>query len=148
MTYDMQTPLSTIPSHRLTFVTQIITHPIDQFSKVALLIAHNSLPIVQISIPDENAQKEFILKIEDYMNNMFQDTHSMLIDFCNRKGYTQTTSHALFTLLDNRYFILRQKPHYIIKQFSNDDKERLCWVCLRVFKKISIFKKSLDTCTS
>ena len=83
ITYDMQTPHSTITSNKLTFIKQIITHPIDQFSKVALLIAHNSLPNVQPSEPNEDAQKEFILKIEDYMKNMFQDTHNMLTDFCN-----------------------------------------------------------------
>ena len=55
VTYDMQTPHSTITSNKLTFIKQIITHPIDQFSKVALLIAHNSLPNVQPSTPDENA---------------------------------------------------------------------------------------------
>merc|ERR1711954_457745 len=64
----------------------------------------------------------------------------MLVDHCKANGYTQTTLHALFTFLDNRYFILRQKPHYIIKQFSDDDKEKVCWVCLRVFKKSALLK--------
>merc|ERR1711954_131605 len=47
LTYDMQKPKCNITSHKLTFIKQIITHPIDQFSKEALLIAHNSLPNIQ-----------------------------------------------------------------------------------------------------
>ena len=56
ITYDIQSPLSTITSHRITFIKQLITHPIDQFSKVALLIAHNSLPNIQPSEQNEDAQ--------------------------------------------------------------------------------------------
>ena len=74
------------------------------------------------------------------MNTMFQDTHKMLKQFCHTKGLTENTSHALFTLLDHRYFMLQQKPQHIIKQFSNDDKEKVYWVCLRILKKSAHLK--------
>ena len=91
LTYDMQKPKCNITSHKLTFIKQIITHPIDQFSKVALLIAHNSLPNVQPIRPDENVQKDFVLKIENYMNNMFHATHNMVVDYCKANSHTQAT---------------------------------------------------------
>ena len=99
LTYDMQKPQGDITSHKLTFIKQIITHPIDQFSKVALLMAHNSLPNVQPIRPDKNVQKDFVLKIEDYMNNMFHATHNMVVDHCKANGHTQATAQPLHTLL-------------------------------------------------
>merc|ERR1712239_116856 len=41
---------------------------------------------------------------------------------------------------NDRYFMLTQKPHYIIKNFSDDDKEKVCWVCLRIFKQTGHLK--------
>ena len=71
---------------------------------------------------------------------MFIDTHRLLKEFCHAKGFTEKTSHALFALINDRYFILQQKPHYIIKAFSDDNDEPVCWVCLRIFKKSTQLK--------
>merc|ERR1712081_102649 len=132
---DIEKPQNYITSHKITFLKQIITHPIHQFSKIALLMAHNSLPNVQPVTPDGTIQKDFVLKLETYMNNMFQTTHAMIVDHCKANGYTLATAQPLHMLLHDRYFMLTQKPHYIIKHFSDDDKEKVCWVCLRMFKK-------------
>merc|ERR1712112_328812 len=105
--------------------------PNTQFSKIALLMAHNSLPNVQPVTPDGTVQKDFVLKLESYMNNMFQSTHDMIVDHCKTNGHTAQPLHML---LKDRYFMLTQKPHFIIKHFSDDNKEKVCWVCLRIFK--------------
>merc|ERR1712081_168129 len=104
---DIEKPQTDITSHRITFLKQMITHPIHQFSKVALLMAHNSLPNVQPITPDGPIQKDFVLTLESYMNNMFQSTHDMIVDHCKTNGHTAQPLHML---LKDR---LTQKPHFI-----------------------------------
>merc|ERR1711954_573666 len=124
---DIEKPQNDITLHRITFLKQMITHPIHQFSKVALLMAHNSLPNVQPVTPDRPVRKDFVLTLEAYMDNMFQYTHDMIVDYCKTNGHTAQPLHML---LKDRYFLLTQKPNFIIKHFSGDNKEKVCWVCL------------------
>merc|ERR1712112_754193 len=72
--------------------------------------------------------------LESYMDNMFQSTHNIIVDHCKANGHTAQPLHLL---LKDRYFLLTRKPHFIIKHYSNDSKEKVCWVCLRIFKRTS-----------
>jgi len=131
---DIEEPQNDTTSRKITFLKQIITHPIHQFSKVALLMAHNSLPNVQAVTPDGPIRKDFVLTLESYMDNMFQATHNIIVDHCKANGHTAQPLHLL---LKDRYFLLTRKPHFIIKHYSDDSKEKVCWACLRIFKKTS-----------
>merc|ERR1711954_604495 len=67
---DIKKPQNDTTSRKITFLKQIITHPIHQFSKVALLMAHNSLPNVQAVTPDGPIRKDFVLTLESYMDKI------------------------------------------------------------------------------
>ena len=71
---------------------------------------------------------------------MFNDTRQRIQEICNTKGYSEKMSHALFVLIEDRYFLLQQIPHYIIKNFSNDMEETVCWPCIRIFNSSTNLK--------
>ena len=103
-------------------------------------MAHNSLPSIQRQQPTNSDHRQFLWDVEQYMNNMFTDTRQRFQEFCDNKGYTEKTSHALFILIEDRYFMLQQKPHYIIKNFSDDTEELVYPVCLCIFNSSKSLK--------
>merc|ERR1712081_172610 len=105
---DIENSQNDTTSRKITFLKQIITHPIHQFSKVALLMAHNSLPNVQAVTPDGTIRKDFVLTLETYMDEMLQATHNIIVDHCKANGHTAQPLHQLFK---DRYFLLTRKPH-------------------------------------
>ena len=71
---------------------------------------------------------------------MFNDTRQRIQKISDTKGYAEKTSHALFVLIEDRYFMLQQTPHYIIKNFSNDTEETVCLACIHIFNSSTNLK--------